>query len=150
MGGGSCATPVEIGSLPFSDAGDTCGATNTVTNYGGTCTLPFSYAGEDEVYRMVVGAGNNVDFSATLGPAGDLALFLVTTCGNGATCVANSQDAIGPGAGPETIAATSYAPNTYFLYVDSYYDAGTTGSCGTYTLNVTGTLPVELLNFNAD
>jgi hypothetical protein len=63
--------------------------------------------------------------------------------------VVNSQDAIGPGVGPEEIPPASYPPATYYLYVDSYYDAGTTGSCGTYSLTVTGTVPVELMEFTA-
>jgi hypothetical protein len=43
----------------------------------------------------------------------------------------------------------SYPPASYYLYVDSYYDAGSPGSCGTYNLTVTGTVPVELVEFTA-
>lgn len=137
--------------LPFVQAGDTCGSPNTISAYSGTCTLPFSYAGEDETFLVPLFAGNNVGFEADLtGSTGDLALFLIGTCGDGTTCVANSQDAIGPGAGPEIIDPASYTPGQYYLYVDSYYDAGTPGSCGTYTLTVTGTLPAELLELSID
>lgn len=143
-------TPIT-GPLPYNDTGDTCAGTNSITFYGGTCTLPFSYAGEDLIYEIVLGTGNSVGFSADLtGSTGDLALFLISTCGDGATCVVNSQDAIGPGAGPEEIPAAGYPAGTYYLYVDSYYDAGTAGSCGIYDLTVTGTVPVQLMEFSAE
>ena len=150
VNGGAACPGSAIASLPFADSGTTCGATNTVTNYGGTCTLAFPYGGEDEVYQITLAAGNSIDISADLtGSSGDLALFLIGTCGNGATCIQNSNDAIGTGAGPEVVPTVSgLAAGTYFLYVDSYYDAGTAGSCGTFALSVTGSLPVELESFD--
>ena len=54
---------------------------------------------------------------------------------------------IGAGVGPELIAADNYAAGTYSVYIDSYYAAGGAASCGTYTLDVTGTVPAELLEF---
>jgi hypothetical protein len=151
LGGGTACPGDAIAALPFSDPGTTCDNTNTLTNYTGTCTLPFPYGGENAIYQITLAAGNNVTFSADLtGSAGDLALFLITTCGNGATCFDNSEDLIGAGVGPEVIAAASYTPGTYCLYVDSYYAAGNPGSCGTYTLSVTGSLPVELVEFSID
>lgn len=153
--GGTCPTPPAVPSLPFSDSDDTCRVTsNVITNYGGVCAtaLPFPYPGQELIYRINLGTGNNAEFTADLtGSAGDLALFLVGgTCGNGTNCVANSQDAIGPGAGPEVIPAASYTPGIYYLYVDSYYAVGQSGSCGTYSLTITGTLPVELIEFSAE
>ncbi len=151
-GGDTCPPGVSIiGPLPFVDAGDTCnGFTDTVSAYGGAC-LTFTYAGEDTIYELTLGAGNNISFSADLtGSTGDLALFVIGTCGDGSSCVVSSQDAIGPGVGPELIAAMPYTPGTYFVYVDSYYAAGSAGSCGTYTLTVDGTVPVKLLGFSID
>ncbi len=142
-----------VGALPFSDPGNTCGATNNITTYGGVCgtNLPFPYGGEDHVYQITLGTGNNVEFSADLTDStGDLVLYLLTTCGDGNSCVANSQDSIGAGAGPELIAATAYTPGTYYVYIDSYYNAGAAGSCGSYTLSVTGTVPAELVGFSAE
>jgi hypothetical protein len=154
QGGGSCPTPPLISSLPFSSPGDTCGGTNTITNYGGPCDdpkggLPFPYPGPEDVFAITVGASQSLNISASLtGSAGDLALFLLGTCGSGPTCIAHSQDAIGPGAGPETIPPFSGQPaGTYYIYIDSYYAVGSAGACGTYTLNVSGTLPVELESF---
>lgn len=144
-----------IPSLPASPAGNTCtsGATNTITNYGGTCAtaLPFPYPGPEDIYQFNAGAGANIAFSMSLtGSTGDLALFILDTCNVAANCINQSQDAIGPGAGPETIAATAYAAGDYYVYIDSYYGGTDPARCGTYTLNVTGTLPVELLEFKVD
>lgn len=154
LAGGTCPTPPIIASLPFTDSGDTCTSTNAITNYGGTCAanLPFPYPGPEVVYEINLAAGNNVAFSADLtGSAGDLALFLVGgPCGDTTNCVANSSDRIGAGIGPEVIDAASYPPGTYYLYVDSYYAVGNAESCGTYTLNISGTLPVQLQRFGID
>ncbi|MGB4859461.1 MAG: PPC domain-containing protein [Dokdonella sp.] len=154
-GGGSCGTPVNVTPLPYASAGNTCGGVNNITNYGGACgvDLPFPYGGPEDVYRITVGATNSLNISADLtGSTGDLALFLVGgTCGSGAGCIANSQDAIGAGAGPELIPAqTNIAAGTYFIYVDSYYAAPDPLSCGTYSLAVTGSLPVTITNFSID
>lgn len=140
-GGDTCADAVPITSLPFADTGDTTPNTNTLSSYSGTCTLPFSYAGEDQIYEITVGPGNMMDFSMDLtGSTGDLALFIISDCGDGTSCVVNSQDAIGPGAGPEVINNVSLPTGTHYLYIDSYYDAGTPGSAGTFSLDITGTL----------
>ena len=155
--GGQCTTPPPV--VPpaglTNDTGNTCtpGTPNAITNYGGACALdlPFPYPGPEHIYRLFMGPGNNPSFSANLAgtPSGDLALFLVSssTCGDGTNCVANSQDAIGPGAGPETIAAATYPAGSYFLYVDSYYGAPTPGHCGQYSLTITAPLPAELIEF---
>lgn len=162
-GGGSCATPVNVTSLPFSQAGDTCGGANNITNYGGTCgtDLPFPYPGPEDVWAITVGTGNAITVSADLaGSTGDLALFFLSTCADGNSCLFHSQDAIGAGVGPENVnddgAGTALpltgltAGSTYFVYVDSYYGVGTPGNCGTYTLNVGGTLPVSLETYSID
>lgn len=153
VGGDGCPPGAFITEpMPWNDTGDTCaGFTNTVTTYAGACTLPFPYGGEDVIYEMTLGTGNSVGFSMDLtGSTGDLVLFILSTCGDGSTCVVNSQDAIGVGAGPEDIAAQAYTPGTYYVYVDSYYAAGTAGSCGTYDLTVSGTVPAELISFSAE
>lgn len=140
-GGDTCAEAVPITALPFNDTGDTTANTNTLTNYTGSCTLPFPYGGEDQIYAITVGPGNLMDFSMDLaGSAGDLALFIVSNCGDGTSCVVNSQDAIGPGAGPEVISGVTLPDGTHYLYIDSYYAADTPGSAGTFSLSITGTL----------
>jgi len=154
-GGGSCASPVNITSLPFSQAGNSCGGTNNITEYDNpACAgLAFPYPGPEDVWAITVGAGNALTISADLtGSTGDLALFFLTACGSGTSCYAHSQDAIGPGAGPEAIDPADIAAltaGTYYVYVDSYYGTGS-ASCGTYTLSVTGTLPVSLESYSID
>jgi hypothetical protein len=154
--GGDCTTPVVFSSLPYSDSGNTCNppAASIITNYGSTCAtaLPFPYPGPEVVYQFTTTAGNSVAFSMSLtGSTGDLALFIISgACANAAGCVGQSQDAIGVGAGPENIAAAVYTAGTYFIHVDSYYGAPSAASCGSYTLNATGTLPVELTGFTVD
>ena len=155
-GGGSCATPVNITALPFSQAGNSCGGTNNINDYDSPAclaNLAFPYPGPEDVWAITVGAGNALNVSASLtGSTGDLALFLVGTCGSGTSCIATSQDAIGAGEGPEQIDPadmSGLAAGTYYVYVDSYYGTGA-ASCGTYTLSVTGTLPVSLEAFSID
>lgn len=154
QGGGSCPSPPAVTSLPFSDTGTTCGATNSITNYTSCAGLPFPYGGEDEAYAITVGASQSLDISADLaGSTGDLALFLIGTCGDGGSCIDTSGDTIGVGAGPEVFdptPITGLAAGTYYLYVDSYYDAGTAGSCGSYTLTINGSLPVSLQSYSID
>ena len=44
----------------------------------------------------------------------------------------------------------SFVPQTYFLYIDSYYPPGHFRASGPYTLQVTGSFPVELIEFTVD
>ena len=155
QGGDTCPPGVFIGPMPFGDTGDTCLATNAIGGWGaaGVCNLPAGpgfYQGEDVIYEFSVGGGNSLTFDLPTF-AGDLVMAIFGTCGDGNTCEANSGDSIGPGVGPETIGPISFTPGTtHFLYIDSYYAAGTANSCGTYTLNVTGVLPAELVEFTVD
>lgn len=148
-GGGSCPNPPLVGSLPFTQAGNTCGGTNTVNTYSGCPALAFPYPGPEDVYAITYGASQNLTITADLaGSTGDLAIFVLATCGSGDSCFTNSQDAIGPGVGPEEVPPISGRPaGTFYVYIDSYYGVGNPAGCGSYTLNVTGTLPVELESF---
>ncbi|ANB18364.1 hypothetical protein [Dokdonella koreensis] len=166
-GGGSCATPTSITALPFSQAGNTCGGANNISNYGGgicDASLAFPYPGPEDVWAITVGTGNAITVQADLsGSTGDLALFFLSECGDGDSCMFTSQDAIGPGAGPEALNNTAppgsppvpgvltglSAGSTYYVYVDSYYGTGS-ASCGSYTLQVAGTLPVSLDSYRID
>jgi hypothetical protein len=149
QGGGSCPTPPAVTALPFSDAGTTCGGTNTVNSYGGCPALAFPYPGPEDVFAITFGASQSLDITADLtGSTGDLAIFVLATCGSGDSCFANAGDLIGPGAGPEVVPTITGRPaGTAFIYMDSYYAASNPAGCGTYTLSVTGTLPVELESF---
>ena len=144
-GGGTCPG-VQISSLPFSDAGTTCGSTNSVSSLG-ECTTD-EYGGEDEVYQITLGAGNNVTFNLDLaGSAGDLAILILEACGDGSSCIGGADAGIGPGLS-ETLGPVTLPAGTYFVYIDSYYAAGTAGSCGNFTFSMSGTVPVELESFD--
>lgn len=128
-----------ISALPFGDSGSTVGFNNTYTNYGGPCaaSLASPYPGEDAFYSVHLNAGATYTFSLDLANSdGDLAMFLLSNSADPASCLATSQDAVGPGAGPELITITPATSQDYFLSIDSYYAAGTAGSSGIYSLSV--------------
>jgi len=151
-GGASCASPnvftVSTAS-PFQDTGNTCGAPANVTSYqNATCnTVP--YPGPELIYQIQLFANNNITVQLTPASA-DMGVFMVADCTTPTSCV-DFHDAIGPGAVSTIprLQAGSFTPGTYFLYVDSYYATGT-ASCGDYTLDVTGDVPVELINFSVE
>lgn len=130
-------TPVT--ALPYTDSGNTTGFNNTYGTYGGICfdNLPFTYGGPDAFYAVPLNAGASYTFSMDLaGSTGDLALFLLSDSANPASCVANSQDAIGPGGGPEVMPFSPTTTGEYYVVIDSYYSSGS-ASAGTYTLSIT-------------
>ncbi len=148
--GGTCAVPAVIPSLPFADTGDTTGLTNTVGTVGngvtgcGSITISNGLVGGPEVvYSFTVGVGNNLTFLLTptsLDPVNfpyDPAIYVLGTCGNGATC-SNGADANGDNLS-ETLTVSGLAPGTYYFYVDSFYTVNVRRQ-GPYTLSVSGTL----------
>jgi hypothetical protein len=146
-GSEACTGAAAITALPFTDTGaTTCGFANDANNTGAAACadLPDMYPGPDVFYALTLGAGNNVAFDLTMpaGATGDLALFLlaVPTCGGAGQCAAYSIDVRGAGQGPERIKASSYPPGTYYVVVDSVNAVGASGSCGQYSLSVTGSL----------
>lgn len=154
-GGNSCATATPIPTLPRTDTGTTVGAASTVGTLPSGCSDYTSVAGPDQIYTFTTGAGASVGISVTPTTATyDAAVYVLSTCGNAATCVVGS-DAVLAGA-TESIPAQNYPAGTYGLYVDSFYTATATcpqgGVCGSgaYTLNVTGNLPVQLTKFSVD
>lgn len=154
QGGDNCASPpTTIASVPFSDnTGDTCGDTNDVSDYnnGAPCnSVVNGYPGPDLIYQIQVGTGNDLTFTLTPAAA-DLAIFIVGDCANPAVSCVGFQDSIGGGAVSQVaFGPNGLAPGDYFVYIDSYY-AGGGLSCGNFTLDVTGTQPVELIEFGVD
>jgi hypothetical protein len=153
----TCAAPggpATGANTPFTMSGTTCGADTTSfgTSYcsGGT-TTPGAPAA---VVQVNVGATNSFHIAvSTATPAFNPALFLVGpgSCGGGTACV-DQNDANGAGAGevlPSNGSANfpALAAGTYYLVVTS---TTSSSDCGTYTANVSATLPVELKNFSID
>ncbi|HEX4334293.1 MAG TPA: MYXO-CTERM sorting domain-containing protein [Polyangiaceae bacterium] len=145
-GGDTCAKATAIAALPFVDsAGNDCAFASDVDNTGAAACadLPGTYPGPDAFYEVTLGTGNSVAFDLTMtaGATGDLAIFLIAeaSCGAAGKCAASSIDVKGAGQGPERIKTATYPAGRYYLVVDSSIATGA-GSCGAYTLNVTGTL----------
>jgi hypothetical protein len=155
---GPCATVGTITALPFTDNTlDTCSGTAAISDYANATCNSVMYPGPELVYEIQVASGNT-DITMTLTPAAaDLGIFLLGTCGVGTSCIA-FNDSIGGGvasdisqnnpAGADMI-PSPLAPASYFIYIDSYYATGGM-SWGGFTLDVMGTLPVELLSFEID
>jgi hypothetical protein len=157
VGGPNCAAatsmdPVSGDMFNFADSDNSCSATNKVDDYnnapGGPCNS-VDYPGPDLIYRYgITGATNNVSVTLDAVTAtADLALFVVSDCPNGTSCI-GFEDLIGGGA-TENVAFTNQAVGSYWVYVDSYYTSGAQ-SCGNYTVTLTGTRPVELMDFKVE
>jgi hypothetical protein len=138
-GGDTCGTAVPIPSLPFVDSGNTTGAADDVNTVSPGCGTGYiQTAGPDLIYSFTVGAGNSLTFNITPTTGWDPKIYVLGTCGNGATCLGGA-DANGPG-GNESLAVSGLTPGTYFFYVDSFYSASTdpTVAQGAYDLSVSG------------
>jgi hypothetical protein len=139
-GGENCAAAVPINALPFNDTGDTTTASNEMLFLGTTCAGggAGSRPGRDLIYKITVTAGNSLTFQVTPQSTYDTAIYILSTCGDGATCIQHADAGIE--GQTETIGPVSLAPGTHYLYIDSFYSEDEKEGFGTYTLSVTGTL----------
>lgn len=150
--GGSCGTPTAFAASPYADSGNNTGATDIISTVPVTCSQYGTVDGPQVVYSFVPGASANLTF--TVNPTDgnyDPAIYLVSTCADGNSCVSGADNAYY--GDPESFSvSTLTAGTTYYLHVDSYYAVGSTygSESGPYDLNVTGTLPVELQEFKID
>ena len=157
---GADACPgTAFGTLPFNDSGTTVGLTNdmnTTSGAGANCTQwGGQVAGPDVIYTFTPGAGASMTFTVTPGNAVyDSAIYLLTTCGTGSTCVQKMDSTLSGQA--EVLGPVSLTQGTpYFFYIDSFYAAGG-GACGAgceagpYSVAVTGTLPADLIQFSVN
>ena len=144
-GSDSCTTPTAISSLPYNDSGDTTNATDQgqFINPGGcTGSGMISRPGPDVVYTFTVFPGNSLTITLTPAATYDADLYVWGgPCGSNNNCVVESDSGVEGQA--ETIGPRTFAPGTYYIYVDSVF-APDECACdhGTYTLSVTGTLGV--------
>lgn len=150
--GGTCGAPTAFSAVPYNDTGTTVGATNIVGSLQSGCSNYTTVAGPDVVYSFVAGTGANLTFTVTPeDPDYDPAIYLLSTCatGTGASCI-NGSDAYYYGEAETFSVSTLAAGTTYYLHVDSFYSTtggGAAYASGPYSLNVTGTLPVQLQSF---
>lgn len=143
----TCASPIDIPPPPpagVNIAGDTCTSSNTL---GTLCGL-FGSPENDLVYRFETTSPYTAT-TFTLNnntPAWNAAMFrLGATCGGGADCL-NDADANGAG-GNESFSVTGLTNGVHHLIITSSPEAG---GCGAFSLNINGTLPVELQSFSID
>lgn len=155
--GGSCGTPTVFASTPYSDTGTTTGATNIISTVPSSCTGWARVAGPQVVYSFTAGAAANLTFTVTPGNSVyDTSIYLVSTCTDGNTCVGGSDYYYQYDPTPETFSVSSLtAGTTYYLHIDSYYSTSdpapySSFSNGPYSLSVTGSLPVQLQEFQID
>lgn len=136
----------NIPSVPFNDTGSlTAGNNNTLNNYtaspNGTLGLiGTDYAGNDHIYQVNLGTGNNVTFTLT-GVSGttDFALLLLDAQTATGSVIANSMDYVDD-AQAEEIVVSGLAAGIYYLVIDTYAAASGYPKYGSYSLSVTGNL----------
>ena len=167
-----------IALLPFAQSCDTTGAASEIDEICGNqpgdipCTFPgvtvcstyTQVLGPDHIYTFTVGLANQLTFALTTPDDNyDPSIYITSVCGDGATCVTgsdecfaranlgnpcgvNSDEIIGP------VVLPVMGAGTYYLYVDSWYAPGNPNGyeAGPYTLDATGQLGVELIEFTVD
>jgi len=133
-------TDIPINNV-FTDNGTTIGANNTVNSIPLSCNGFYTAtAGPDVIYRFTLPplANRGSSCTLTLDPTGanwDPSIYILSTCGNGTTCV-RGADSVGTN-GTEQITDAQFdaiPAGTYYFFVDSFYASGAL-SAGTYTLN---------------
>jgi hypothetical protein len=109
--GDDCLTPIVIGSLPFTDLGNTtCGRGN---NYDATCLGSYD-GGEDIVYQLVLTEAKDIQIIMQTASTWT-GLLITTECPIGNTCV---DYIIGYG-GNKTL-NVSLAAGTYYIMIDTW------------------------------
>lgn len=149
----SCpGTNIPAGATLFTDTGNTSTATNTVGTVNTSCIVGQSgfytgTTGNDHIYRFVLPALGSRIATCTIGVTTtgtyDSSIYYLSVGGGGcptgtgntvSNCIRGQDQVFGIGTETITDAQMDSTPaGTYFLFVDSFYTAGT-GS-GAYTLN---------------
>lgn len=144
-------TPITL-PLPFNDTGDTSVATtNDVGSNDVSCAslLPSpTDPGPDQIYSFtILGPGNGLTITVTNAGLYDTSIYVLSTCGDGTSCVAYS-DTI-PSNPTEVITLPALAAGTYYLYIDSWYSTNPADGSprfdlaraqGAYTVSIDGSL----------
>jgi hypothetical protein len=136
-GGDTCASATVIGSLPYTDSGDT--SLFALDDYNEVC--PFTNTGApDVVYSYTPAADEIIDISLC-NSLYDTKLYVyegACQAPNSGLAVACNDDACGSDGFKSEITGLSVtAGTTYFIIVDGYDGA----SSGTYTIDVSVGLP---------
>jgi len=153
-GAQTCALPTTISSNGIF-AGDTCAAAGNETGVAKVCGNG-TFTDKAAVFTWTKGSagsthsGNIVITPTGATPSYDVGVGIVrTTCGTTGVCV-GLFDGVQDGTSGETIdlSAAAFGPaGTYFMFVSSFGDGSTGGTCGAFGGTV-GLLPVKLQSFS--
>lgn len=165
---------VALGCVQTAAFAQTCLQPTTIVSNGQFSGDTCAASGNETGVQKVCGAGNFTDKAAVFtwtrasasdphtgniaittnqaSPGYDIGVGIVrTTCGTAGVCV-GLFDANSDGTSGETIDLTGAAfgpADTYYMFVSSFGDGSTGGTCGTFAGTV-GTLPVKLQSFSID
>jgi hypothetical protein len=142
-GGDSCADAPTIAVSPYTDSGNTTGYADT----WGPMVSGYGQDGEDQAYLITLAAADVITVTVTPTDAGfDLSTYLIAEadCPNySATVLAGTDSGF---AGDFETFTYSAGPGTYVVVVDSYLP----GEVGPFTVEVLSSVPVELVELEAD
>ncbi|MFH2008455.1 MAG: hypothetical protein ABI333_17850 [bacterium] len=133
--GNTCANAITVGSVPYTDSGDT--GVGTTNNYAAVAACPGIGGTEGEgspdvAYEFTPAVTG--DYTIRYVPTFDGALYVVTDCADIAnTCLAASEAASGGAPWDEVINLTLTAGTTYYIIVDGGIPGGVSGP---YTLDI--------------
>ncbi|MEP6605876.1 MAG: hypothetical protein ABJA60_07130 [Nitrosospira sp.] len=150
------AGPANSGNVPFTTpAIDTCTAGDSTSFGSSICGGQVMQNQPVAIVQVDAGATNAFTVNVATTTAGfDPAVYLIGpgACGPATAC-ADSNDANGPGATeslPSVGATLTVAAGTYYLAVGTTNSGPGIVGCGSVTITVNPTLPVELKNFSID
>lgn len=136
----TCASPIQIFSdTPFN--GDSCTADNTITGFG-----PLPSPHNDVVYSFVA-QGANATLTMNAAAGYDYAVLLIDACS--AIAPAPLNGSTGPANGGNFQLSGLTDGNTYYVVVTGN-PSNAAAQCGSYTVAVAGTVPVELQSFSVE
>jgi hypothetical protein len=136
-----CATALPLPCGPFSIGGTTLGAYNDYTPASSSCTGFSQALGPDVVYYVDLVVGNVITVTMSTGGLWDDALYLVTDCGNMASCVAGDDQY--PDGSTFTYVVPAGGAGRYYLIVDGYGPSGYGAFTISGTIDCTPPVPVE-------
>jgi len=132
-------------SGPSSNNFDLCTFTDQLAQDCGNATNIGN--ANDAIFSFSLAAGNNTTITVT--PAATYSAYVGimsgASCNSTDTCGATENTSAANGA-PVTTSTNGLAAGSYFLIVSNINDT----TCGTFTLAVSGALPVELQNFSVN
>jgi hypothetical protein len=143
----TCASPLPISDPNGSNSaisGDLCAATNSLPAYGGTVSPQ-----NDIVYSFTYNNAASGNIAVTQGgegtwAGGTAAVYLMPS-----PC-STSTDPIAFGFPGSPMAVNGLTNGSVYYVIFTSDPGGPANACGTFNLDVTGTLPVKLQGFSVE